>query len=141
MAAAVTDHMPKNPANSKLKKDKNSNYQLEMIPCPDILSELSAQKIQIENGPVIEIYSIEKMISQGSVFTNEYINSKKNTALYGAVPNFFLPKNNYVGKFVVAFEIVELILVPNAVTIVVTATRTKPNKSAYSATVAASSSL
>lgn len=37
-----------------------------------------SQKIQIENGPIIEIYSVEKMVSMGFVYENTYILSKKN---------------------------------------------------------------
>lgn len=38
----------------------------------------NSQKIQIENGPIIEIYSVEKMIGMGVEYENTYILSKKN---------------------------------------------------------------
>ena len=36
----------------------------------------SSQKIQILDGPIIEIYSVEKMISKGMVYDENYIHSK-----------------------------------------------------------------
>jgi hypothetical protein len=51
------------------------------------------QKVQIENGPVIEIYSLEKMISNGKTFSEELIFSKKN-ADYSNVTHAIIPKVN-----------------------------------------------
>ena len=51
------------------------------------------QKVQIENGPVIEIYSLEKMISNGKTFSDELIFSKKN-ANYSTVTHAIIPKVN-----------------------------------------------
>jgi hypothetical protein len=36
------------------------------------------QEVQIENGPKIIIYSIEKMISIGQIFDQQFLDSKKN---------------------------------------------------------------
>jgi len=36
----------------------------------------NSQKIQIQDGPMIELYSIEKMIVLGQVFSTDFINSK-----------------------------------------------------------------
>lgn len=51
------------------------------------------QKVQIENGPVIEIYSLEKMMSIGKTFSDELIFSKKN-ADYSTVSHAIIPKVN-----------------------------------------------
>lgn len=53
----------------------------------------ASQKIQIENGPIIELFSVEKMISIGAVFTEEYISSKKNTD-FSTVTHSVMPKVN-----------------------------------------------
>jgi hypothetical protein len=51
------------------------------------------QKVQIENGPVIEIYSLEKMMSIGKTFSDELIFSKKNID-YSTVSHAVIPKVN-----------------------------------------------
>lgn len=37
----------------------------------------TTQKIQIENGPLLELYSVEKMIQAGFIYDREYTKSKK----------------------------------------------------------------
>jgi len=48
MVAAVADHMPANISQTKLKNDKKSGYKIEMVPSPDILSELGEKRAEIE---------------------------------------------------------------------------------------------
>lgn len=48
MAAAVTDHRPATESKTKLHPDKNSGYEIQMIPNPDILAELSSQRREME---------------------------------------------------------------------------------------------
>ena len=38
----------------------------------------NSQEVQIENGPKIVLYSIEKMISLGQIFDPQFLDSKKN---------------------------------------------------------------
>lgn len=58
-------------SNNDLEKLKNFDFSPYRV-------YNNSQKIQIENGPVIEIYSVEKMINMGVVYENAYILSKKN---------------------------------------------------------------
>ena len=51
----------------------------------------TSQKIQIENGPIIELFSVEKMILKGQIFSEEYILSKKNTD-FSTVVHSVMPK-------------------------------------------------
>ncbi len=57
MVAAVTDHSPAASSLNKVKNDKSAGYQLEMVPSPDILSELGEQRKDIEakSGRVLKI--------------------------------------------------------------------------------------
>jgi phosphopantothenoylcysteine decarboxylase/phosphopantothenate--cysteine ligase len=48
MAAAVTDHRPESESEIKIKHEKDQNYALSMVPCPDILHELGQRRAAIE---------------------------------------------------------------------------------------------
>lgn len=48
MAAAVSDHRPKDISTNKLKKDKLSSYEITFVPSPDILESIGAKRKEIE---------------------------------------------------------------------------------------------
>jgi hypothetical protein len=48
------------------------------------------QKIQIENGPIIELLSIQEMISNGTTFNSEYVLSKKDID-YSTISHEIIP--------------------------------------------------
>ena len=50
MAAAVTDHRPRDASTTKVKQDKSKAYKLELEPCPDILKALGKARLEIEKS-------------------------------------------------------------------------------------------
>jgi phosphopantothenoylcysteine decarboxylase/phosphopantothenate--cysteine ligase len=49
MAAAVSDHRPKDIAKEKIKKDKNQAYEITFVPSPDILETIGKSRKQVES--------------------------------------------------------------------------------------------